>query len=291
MLGHRPSARGISTLGLIAALCLVSPALSQICENSNPALGSAQSCAVLQMGGGKLEASHGDPTGVFGNACVGPDGELSMSGGQIISGTAFLDPNYDKIPNDLADRAGDIVVGSLSSEISAATQASAAASALSCDLTLDELKIKESAVWSVSDVTTGSQAVVCVEGNMEVAGSGTKLLLTGDAGDSFVFRIDGALKVNGAKVETFGDLTPSSVLFHLEGSGSSVAFSGGGGGLGCCKAELEGTILALDRKVALSPGRVTGQVISYRDIKLSSGSIVDCIPSRGGRPDPPDVPN
>jgi len=58
--------------------------------------------------------------------------------------------------------------------------------------------------------------------------------------------------------------------------GGQVAFSGGGGGTGCCKAIVDGTLLAPNRKIALSPGLVNGQVISGLDISIVSGSSVRC---------------
>ena len=56
----------------------------------------------------------------------------------------------------------------------------------------------------------------------------------------------------------------------------TVVLSGGGGGTGCCKAIVDGTLLAPTRKIALSPGLVNGQVISGLDISIVSGSSVRC---------------
>ena len=65
-------------------------------ENSS----ARSSCAVFVMDDNKLDMSHGDPTGVFGDACVFDHGKLQMSGGQNIEGDALLGTDVD-IPDDL----------------------------------------------------------------------------------------------------------------------------------------------------------------------------------------------
>jgi hypothetical protein len=62
------------------------------------------------------------------------------------------------------------------------------------------------------------------------------------------------------------------------GAGADVAFSGGSGGVSCCAAIVDGTLLAPYRKINLSPGLVNGQVISSKDINIVSGSSVRCPP-------------
>jgi len=73
-----------------------------------------------------------------------------------------------------------------------------------------------------------------------------------------------------------GGVLPNAVLYNIIGSGGQVAFSGGGGGTGCCKAIVDGTLLAPNRKIALSPGLVNGQVISGMDISIVSGASARC---------------
>jgi len=78
---------------------------------------------------------------------------------------------------------------------------------------------------------------------------------------------------------------PGAVEYNIIGSGEQVAFSGGGGGTGCCKAIVDGTLLAPNRKIALSPGLVNGQVISGLDISIVSGSSARCpVPDAVSRP-------
>lgn len=267
-------------LGAAAVLLFaVGELAAAVCDNGWVQSGNLASCAVFEAADGNVSMSHGDPTGVGGDLCMGPGSELSMSGGQIVTGTAFLDFQVANVPDDLADRASAVVQQDLVPAVLQAEAAAADLAALGCDIVLDEFKVKESQVLFVGDVKpAGGTAVVCVDGNMEVAGSGTMLSLEGDSGDAFVFRVGGAFKVNGAKIAVIGGLPESNVVYFLDGPGKDVAFSGGGGGIGCCKAEIDGSIFALERKIALSPGKVNGQVISGRNIGLSSGSLVTCRP-------------
>ena len=80
----------------------------------------------------------------------------------------------------------------------------------------------------------------------------------------------------GSQIRVAGGVQPNAVLYHIIGDWGQVVLSGGGGGTGCCKAIVDGTLLAPTRKIALSPGLVNGQVISGLDISIVSGSSVRC---------------
>ena len=68
------------------------------------------------------------------------------------------------------------------------------------------------------------------------------------------------------------------MLYSILGSGP-VAFTGGAAGLGAA-----GTLIALHRNIALSPGLVNEELIGGQDISIVSGSSVKCPPA-------PRVPN
>jgi len=83
--------------------------------------------------------------------------------------------------------------------------------------------------------------------------------------------------LNGtSKILVSGGVTPGDVLYDIVGTGPDVAFSGGGGGVNCCAAIVDGTLLAPQRKISLSPGLVNGEVISGLDISIVSGASVRC---------------
>ncbi len=81
----------------------------------------------------------------------------------------------------------------------------------------------------------------------------------------------------GSKIVASG-VPPSTVLYNIIGPGSQVALNGGGGGVNCCRASIDGTMLALERNIALSPGLVNGEVIGGQDISIVGGAAVKCPP-------------
>jgi hypothetical protein len=114
--------------------------------------------------------------------------------------------------------------------------------------------------------------------NLVLGGKTVTLSDGGNGGASLVLNVLGKFVITGGgKVLVSGNLQPSDVLYNILGASSDVAFSGGGGGLTCCKAQVDGTLLALQRKIRLSPGLVHGgAVISEQDISIVSGSEVTC---------------
>jgi len=248
----------------------------EFCVNANPLLGDARGCTVLELNGGKVSLSYGGPTGVTGNVCIASGGSLSMSGGQVITGAAIFEDTTPKLSQSGSTQIqGGVVSRSLSVEKTAATTLAAHAAGLPCDRTLTDL----SGQSVITPVNNGGQNVICV-GNFQV-NSNQLITLTGGPDTSYIFNVTGTFKINGSdqggKVQVGGAVAPSDVLYNVIGSGADVAFSGGGGGsLSTIKAIVDGTILAPNRKIALSPGLVNGQIISGNDISIVSGSFVRC---------------
>jgi hypothetical protein len=131
---------------------------------------------------------------------------------------------------------------------------------------------------SVTTITgVAGMNVICVG---DVSISGKQVHLTGPAGAKFIIRVTGKFSLTGGgagpQIRVAGGVQPSDVLYVLVGTGAQVAFSGGGGGVHCCAAIVDGTLLAPYRKIALSPGLVNGELISGQDISIVSGSSVRC---------------
>ena len=211
----------------------------------------------------------GPAGGLLGDICIGTNGQLSMSGDQFITGDVRL------APGARFNRSGSTTTGTvttnadLSTEISAALSAAESASAKACTQTFNSLNGTRTIMGG------GGTNVICA--NNVVLQAGQVIRVHGGAGDTFVFKVPGNFVINGGQIVADG-VQPKDILFNIEGTGQQVAFTGGGGGTGCCKASVDGTLLAPDRKIALSPGRVNGQVISGMDISIVSGAAVKCPP-------------
>jgi hypothetical protein len=235
---------------------------------ANPMLKEAQGCTVLQLGGYKVDIT-GPPGGIDGDICIGPNGKLSITGEEFVTGDILLDMGATFSKSGSGTIGGTVIHTNLSAEINAAIAASHDAAALPCTQNYPSLKTAR----TIS--STGPLNVICV-GDVSLNG-GAVLTLSGGPNEMFVINVTGKFALTGgSKIVVAGGLTPGHVLYNIIGTGGQVAFSGGGGGAGCCKASVDGTLIALERKIALSPGLVNGQLIGGRDISIVSGSSVRC---------------
>ena len=130
------------------------------------------------------------------------------------------------------------------------------------------------------------QNIVCITAQKEVQ---KDILITGGAATKYLFVVGGKFKYNGAKVVTScGPLNsndpatctltgvgPDDVVWLFVGANQELVSSGGGGGVGCCKAELDGNVI-INGKIALAPGLVNGVICGAGDWSFVSGSGVHC---------------
>jgi hypothetical protein len=256
--------------------CNTSVSCCPECVNPVLGLGAASGCTVLELGAAMVSIT-GPAGGLLGNICIAPHGTLSMSGSEFITGTVELGLGAT-FNNSSSGVVGGVLQNvDLSSEIAAAYAAAASDAALPCTQsfgTLDGVSVKT--ITGVSGVN-----VICVQ---NVTLSGRQILLKGPADATFIFSVKGQFVLTGGgagpqiRVDTSTGLKPSAVLYNILGKGPDVAFSGGGGGVNCCAAVVDGTILAPLRNINLSPGLVNGEVISALNINIVSGSSVRCPP-------------
>ena len=241
------------------------------CSDPDLGLGAAAGCTVLQLGAAKVSIT-GPAGGVVGDICVAPNGTLSMSGDQYVTGEVHLGPGA-KFSNSSHDTVNVVQNVDLSAEISAAYADAAAAASLPCSQSFAKLDGS-----SVTTIVGGVGInVICVG---DVVLGGKQVTLTGPAGAKFILNVSGKFVLTGGgagpQIRVAGGVQPKDVLYNIIGAGADVAFSGGGGGVDCCKAVVDGTLLAPLRKINLSPGLVNGQIISGKDISIVSGSSVRC---------------
>src|SRR5947208_2772959 len=263
----RPATRGF--LALAVLFWLISTPLSSrlaaadaTCDScANAALGEAQTCAVFALDGATVELTGGSQ--VDGNACIGADGELTMSGGTLVSGSASLASGAMSSSSGKATVGGGVMNDvDLSAQRDGALGAAADAAAQSCTQTFERLR----GAQTISG--TGGKNVICV-GDVDLSG-GARIILSGGTSDTFLLNVTGKFSLSGSsRIQVAGDLQPGGVLYNVEGTGPDVSLSGSGG--------VDGTVLAPERHVTLS-GRalVHGQVISGERIALNGGASVQC---------------
>ena len=153
----------------------------------------------------------------------------------------------DRVPNVFAGRRPSLKIDSVQSQNF-------------CDPNDTELQ-------SYVNIVDGT-AYVCLN-KLEINDEWT---LTGEC--DIIFNIFQEFKVNQG--ENIND-PEKSVVFNIRRT-KPVAFSGGGGGLSCCNAVANGSIIAPSAEVNLSPGRVSGVVVSGDNVVLSFGLLIDCPP-------------
>ena len=122
------------------------------------------------------------------------------------------------------------------------------------------------------NTTTGTASVRWNTGQTSALSFSTK-------GTGALVNVTGKFVLNGGSRIIASGIQPKDVLYNIIGSGPQVAFTGGGGGSGCCKSSADGTLIALHRNIALSPGLVNGELIGGQNISIVSGSSVKCPPS------------
>ena len=95
---------------------------------------------------------------------------------------------------------------------------------------------------------------------------GATFTLQGTATTSFIINVTKSFALTGNSQIVLSGVPPQNVLFNILGKGSDVAFTG--------KAGMSGILLALNRKVDLSSGHVTGKVIANQVVITSGGSVI-----------------
>jgi choice-of-anchor A domain-containing protein len=77
--------------------------------------------------------------------------------------------------------------------------------------------------------------------------------LSGDTNDTFVINVTGRFMLTrGSKIVGAG-VPASAILYNIIGDGQQVAMTG--------KTRIDGTVLALELDIAVTPGIVNGEVI------------------------------
>jgi len=100
-------------------------------------------------------------------------------------------------------------------------------------------------------------------------GNGQVLTLNGPAGSEVILNDTGGVTLNSAKIVLTGGLSLLDVVFNLTGT-TGLSTSGGLNN----ESVLAGIFLAPNAQVALTPGALTGEIISGQNINIASGASV-----------------
>ncbi|MFL6593803.1 MAG: hypothetical protein ACJ8HQ_00035 [Chthoniobacterales bacterium] len=269
-------AKGIACSGLIlflAGTLHASPLFN---------LGAAKNFTVLQVGAGTVSQTTAGTQGqIVGNVGIYTNGKISSNGPQI-SGDLYLgNGSTGQFSGSYSNNRP--VTGMAHLGIGASVGPGSYTFTTMSDnpqTLLNQARTDAMNASTAAQGLTATSALTKIDSTMTLSGSGVYnltsvnlasnevLTLSGNAGDSIVLNISDMFKLNDAKIVLTGGLLESNVLFNFVGT-KDVNVAGNS-----ALSELHGILLALNAKVALSPGLVVGEIISARDIAVDSGAIV-----------------
>ncbi len=230
-------------------------------------------CAILQLGGNQVSITGPSP-GIDGDICVGPGGKLSesISSPGTIHGNVRLDQDATFNGRD-SKVTGTVGSDDLSGEIQECKDIAAAAAANIPNGTCDQLFTSGLTGPVTISATKTGENIICVQGDVKGSGNDHSISFSGAGGNTFLVYITGKVALSGGADILVDGITPADLLLVV---GKDVATSGGGGGANCCAAVIEGSVFAVNGKVALAPGQILGKICAGGSISLVSGSELVC---------------
>ncbi|HJT46119.1 MAG TPA: collagen-binding domain-containing protein [Chthoniobacterales bacterium] len=227
-------------------------------------VGSADYFTVLAKGdAGFTDNTITGPSFVTGNYGLG-GGKLSITGSSKINGNLVKHSG-----TQLNTSGAGAITGSITTNDAQLDQAFADAQMLSDTAAAETTTAAYASLTSVNKSMTisggpGEKVVLNLQ-DFKLDG-GSTFTLQGTATTSFIINVTKRFALTGNSQILLSGVPPANVLFNILGKGEQVAFSG--------KAGMSGILLALNRKVDLSSGHVTGKVIANQVVITSGGSVV-----------------
>jgi hypothetical protein len=260
--GARRVAYATAAVLWLSAGLFVHPALA---DTISLDLGAALGFAILETSTGNTSLANASNAGIVrGN--IGVNGSNLSDSGVPINGNVTTGTAATLNPNVAPNVTGTITPNqaALTLAVNAATSASATFAALAPTLSNTSITgnttINLAAGLNVVDLTT-------VNLNL------TTLTLNGPAGSEIILNDSGGVTLNSGHIVLTGGLTLNDVVFNLTGT-AGLSTSGGLNN----ESTLAGIFLALDAPVALTPGALTGEIISGKNIGIASGGRVSETP-------------
>jgi hypothetical protein len=264
------SKRFLSLSAAIAALAIGTfnaGATPDTLANGAINVGSADFFTVLAKGDpGFTDNNITGPSSVTGNIGIGGQGNFTMSDGDVFgnivlrSGAKFSTSGPAKVH------------GSVSTNDSQLNSALADAQSLSDAAAMEAVTPAYASLTNVNisnpnqniTITGGpNQKIVLSLQNFTIS-NGT-FTLQGTGTTTFIINVAKNFSLNNGGI-TLSGVPPQNVLFNILGTGSQVSLNQG--------THLSGTLLAMNRKVDLSGGHVTGKVIADQVVITSGGGVV-----------------
>lgn len=208
------------------------------------------------------------PSFVIGNYGVAGQGTLKITGSSKITGNVVMHSGGNPQLSG-----GAAITGSITHDDAQLAQALADAQALSDAAAAEAVTPAYASLTNVSlnggasmTITGGAgEKVVLSLQSFKLTG-GSTFTLQGTATTSFIINVSQSFSLTGGSRIVLSGVPPQNVLFNIRGTGGQVAFSG--------HSSMSGILLALNRKVDLSGGQVTGKVIANQVVITSGGSVV-----------------
>ena len=251
------------------ALMIVSALLVPISQAAPLQLNQAANFTVLQYnstGSGQTQFSiSGGSTILNGNLGLADNTKANFSGnppsGPLYRSSVNTSGGY----NGLTPLTGSAVDTMLTQAVSDASNAAAAAAALSPTQTF------ANAITGGS--ITGSGGVNVINFLAGINMTNGDLTLSGTVDDVFIFNVyTKFVSSGGSSLLLSGGVTASNVLFNYLGA-SGAAFTGGGH-----SDYWAGTLLAPNAKISIHDRTFNGAFISSKDISITSNPVVNFVP-------------
>ena len=265
-----------------ALVCCLAASSVKAYNDLNPdgSINVASASLFSSLAGGAMNVYDNNITGpslVIGNVGIGGQGNFAMSDGKIqgdfymndtgtfsMSGPAQITGHKHGLHLD-----GISQQSTLNNALADALSLSnaAAAEASTSNYTVTQGTFNGTTVNTGSSITLVGPSSGKVVLNLQdfVMTSGT-FTLQGTAMTTFIINVKNNFSLNNSSVVLSGGLLASHVLFNIKGTGSQVSLNQG--------TSLQGVLLAYNRKVDLSGGKVYGRVIANQIVITSGGQIV-----------------
>jgi hypothetical protein len=248
--------------------------------NADGSINVGSASLFSSLAGGAMNVYDNNITGpslVVGNVGVGGQGNFTMSDGKVqgdlymndtgtfsMSGPAQITGHKHGLHLDGVSQQSTLN-NALADSLSLANAAAAESS--TSNYTVTQGTFNGNTVNTGQSITIAGPSSGKVVLNLQdfVLTNGT-FTLQGTAMTTFIINVSRNFSINNSSVVLSGGLLASHVLFNVKGTGGQVSLNQG--------TSLQGVLLAYNRKVDLSGGKVFGRVIANQIVITSGGQIV-----------------